>query len=84
MAQKQQPMLRHVVLHRPGLQTIHDSVPGEGVRIGDMAPVCHLEDPLSELELHSVANVGELAVLEDKEVVLSREGQESGGERWRK
>lgn len=65
---------------RDRAQALDDPFAGDGVRVGDVCPGCDAVDAAAVLVLHCAADVGELAVLEDEEVVLRREGLEGCGE----
>mgnify|MGYP001806933895 CR=1 FL=1 len=51
-----------------GFEAVNDAGPGHQVRIGDVAPVRDLVDAARVLRHHGVADVSELAVLENEEV----------------
>ena len=56
---------------------MNDTSSREDTGIDDVSPVMDLECPSSILLLDSIANVNELAVFEDEEVMLLREFCES-------
>lgn len=61
---------------RDRAQALDDPFAWDGVRVGDVCPGCDAVDAAAVLVLHCAADVGELAVLEDEEVVVRREGLE--------
>lgn len=65
---------------RDRAQALDDAFAWDGVRVGDVCPGCDAVDAAAVLVLHCAADVGELAVFEDEEVVLRREGLEGCGE----
>lgn len=80
LAQHQQAAVRARVFGRDGAQSLDDALAGHGVRIRDVCPGGDAVDATAVLVLHGAADVGELAVLEDEEVVARGEGLEGVGE----
>lgn len=68
------------MLARNVAQAADDALAGHGVRVRDVCPGCDPVDAGAVLQLHGAADVSELAVLEDEEVVAEGEGGESGDE----
>lgn len=68
------------LLARDVAQPADDALAGHGVRVRDVCPGRNVVDAGAVLQLHGAADVGELAVLKDEEVVADGEGGERGGE----